>query len=273
MFKYPIYVLSFVTIFLSSQFEISYSDGKEKEIIRTGILPITDYSSLKDTVYTLKSYFIEVDISKQIGYLHSRTEPVKEFGVSTGNPKLSRSIETNDGIFVIQSMMKRWHSRQFDSTLMLNWMGFNYGIGFHALAGNSYYKYLGEKKSSHGCVRISKEDAVEIYSKIELGTPVLVHNGNNAVTIGFADSSDNFLEYSFNELTPILTDRYEKIYDGKYFLNTFEKILIDRNNVYHPGLPIGNSENIPSKQLILPESFQFVYSHQDGVKVNFSGIL
>ena len=153
---------------------------------------VTDYSYLRDTVYTLMPYFIEVDLSTQKGYLYSRTEPVKEFGLSSGTKRLEDGVDTKSGLYVIQAKLEKWYSRQFDSTLMLNWMGFNWGIGFHALQGRGYYRYLGKRKSSHGCVRISREMAEELYNKIEEGTPVLVHDGYSAVKFAFGIPEGSF---------------------------------------------------------------------------------
>ena len=42
-----------------------------------------NYSSLKDTLFTTGDYFIEVNLTKQIAYLHSRNDSIKSFGVST----------------------------------------------------------------------------------------------------------------------------------------------------------------------------------------------
>ncbi len=154
-----------------------------------------DYSSLRDTLFTTGDYFIEVNLETQMAFLHSRFDSTKTFGVSTGTAKLKDGIETKEGVFAIQFKVERWRSVQFDSTLMLHFMTFNWGVGFHALAGKSYYKYLGVKRSSHGCVRVSKEDAKDIYNKVEYGTPVIVHKGNPGVFIGFANENDPDLQY------------------------------------------------------------------------------
>lgn len=213
---------------------------------------VTDFSGLRDTLYTDKPYFIEVDLKTQMGYLHSRSDSTKPFGISSGTDRLFEGVNTKEGLFVIQSMMPQWHSRQFDSTLMLNWMGFNYGIGFHALLGNKYYKYLGVKPSSHGCVRVAREDAKEIYDKIELGTPVLVHSENNAVTVAFTNENENYELLEYNSLKEILEIRYNELYTGRYLLQRQNKLLIDRSNVNHPGIPIGDSKRISRRQLLLP---------------------
>jgi hypothetical protein len=42
------------------------------------------------------------------------------------------------------------------------------------------------------------------------------------------------------------------IYDGDYLVSSNEKILVDEKNIYSGGLPIGNSELIPSRQNLKP---------------------
>lgn len=214
-----------------------------------------DFSYLRDTLYTLQDYYIEINLKTQMGYLYSRNESVKEFGVSTGTRRLKDGVNTKEGLFIIQNKYPKLPSVQFDSTMMLNWMGFNWGIGFHALYGSSYYQYLGVKPSSHGCVRLSKEDAKEIYSKISVGTPVLIHSGNNVVKIAFANPNDDLKYYSFNNLKKMLPNRYYDLYTGKYFISGQEKLLIDKNNVDHAGLPIGDNSRVAKRQIIKPHHY------------------
>jgi hypothetical protein len=214
----------------------------------------TDFSYLRETVYTLKPYYIVVNFTTQKGYLYSRTEPVKEFGLSTGTENLEDGVETKPGLYVIQSKKEIWYSRQFDSTLMLNWMGFNWGIGFHALNGNGYYRYLGKKRSSHGCIRLTRAMAKELYNKIDEGTPVLVHNGYSAVTIKFGDPGDAYTYPTYSVMKYLLNKQLKEIYAGQYFVSYRPKLLIDFNNVYHQGLPIGDSRKIPKWQITPPIS-------------------
>lgn len=214
----------------------------------------SDFSYVRDTVYTLMHYFIEVDLSKQKGYLYSRTEPVREFGLSSGTNRLEEGVDTKTGLFVIQAKMKKWYSQQFDSTLMFNWMGFNWGIGFHSLQGSGYYKYLGERRSSHGCIRLSREMAQELYDKIEEGTPVLVHEGYSAVKIAFGNPEYSFTYLNFVNLEYQLDKEYHEMYAGKYFVSYNPRLLIDFNNVYQEGLPIGDSRKIIKYQITSPVS-------------------
>lgn len=229
--------------------------------IKPGTSPgsLEDFSWIRDTVYTLMPYFIEVDLSTQKGYLHSRTEPVKEFRLSSGTSKLEDGVDTKTGLFVIQSKMEKWFSRQFDSTLMLNWMGFNWGIGFHALQGTGYYRYLGKKKSSHGCVRLTHDMAKELFTKIDEGTPVLVHDGHSAVKVAFCDSSDAYAYLKLSDLKYQMKKRLKEIYGGKYFVSYNPRLVINFNNVGHEGLPIGDSRQI-LKQQIIPPVWKYISS-------------
>ena len=186
--------------------------------------------------------------------MYSRTEPVKVFGLSSGTKSLKDGVDTKTGLFVVQAKMEKWYSRQFDSTLMLNWMGFNWGIGFHSLQGRNYYRYLGKKKSSHGCVRISREMSQNLYDKIEEGTPVLVHDGHSAITIAFGKPENSFIYLNNVNLNYQLHKRYNELYAGKYFVSYNPKLLIDFNNVYEEGLPIGDSRQILREQITFPVS-------------------
>jgi len=212
------------------------------------------YSSLKDTLFTTGDYFIEVNLSTQMAFLHSRFDSIKTFGVSTGTARVKDGIETKEGVFAIQFKVERWHSVQFDSTLMIHFMTFNWGVGFHALTGKSYYKYLGVKRSSHGCVRVGKEDAKDIYNKVKYGTPVIVHKGNPAVFIGFAKLNDPDLQYlEYPDLKNVVSNRLEKLYKGEYLLKPNAKLLIDNKNVLHAGLPVGDGTKIERRQILKPD--------------------
>ncbi len=246
-------IFALIIILISND---AFADGKNNSsnVRDNSIYYKIDYNNLKDTLYTLGDYFVEINLTTQMAYLHSRYDSVKSFGVSTGTKRIKDGVETNEGIFAIQFKVERWHSIQFDSTLMLDFITFNWGIGFHALAGNSYYKYLGVKKSSHGCVRVSREVGRELYKKLKYGTPVIVHSGNPAVFIGFAERDDTDLVYpDYNELKNNLTHRINKLYKGQYFLSPNEKFLIDNKNVTHAGLPVGDGRKISKRQFLRPD--------------------
>jgi len=257
-----IYLLSFAVIsilFFNSAYLIENKEEIPVKDFRYKLNPLVkyDFKQLRDTVYTNKDHYIEVNLATQQATLYSRDGSEFQFPVSSGTKRVEKGMETNEGLFAIQWKAKKMHSAQFDSTLMLNWMGFNNGIGFHALQGKSYYKYLGKKNVSHGCVRVSREDAQFLFEKVEKGTPVLVHKGNSVLKIAFSSEGESYNQYSYSETYSLLKKRYQLIYDGDYLVSSNEKILIDEKNIYSGGLPIGNTELIPAKQNLKP-SFLWV---------------
>jgi hypothetical protein len=248
-------VLISILIFNSAYLNEHKVDISVKEF-KYSINPLAgyDFKQLRDTVYANKDYFIEVNLATQQATLYSRDGSKYNFPISSGTKRVEKGMETNEGLFAIQWKTKKQYSVQFDSTVMLNWMGFNNGIGFHALQGKSYYKYLGKKNVSHGCVRLSREDAQIVYEKVERGTPVLVHKGNSALKIAFTSEGESYNQYSYSETCNLLKKRYQLIYDGDYLISSNEKILIDEKNIYSGGLPIGNADLIPSRQNLKPTS-------------------
>ncbi|NWG29600.1 MAG: L,D-transpeptidase [Ignavibacteriaceae bacterium] len=244
-------ILFFNSAYLNEN-KINFSPGK----LNYAVNPFTnyDFKQLRDTVYTNKDHYIEVNLSTQHATLYSRDGSEFHFPISSGTKRVEKGMDTKEGLFAIQWKAKKQYSIQFDSTVMLNWIGFNNGIGFHALLGKSYYKYLGKKNVSHGCVRVSREDAQIVYEKVEKGTPVLVHKGNSAVKIAFTSEGESYNQYSYKDTYNLLKERYQKIYDGDYLISSNEKILVDENNIFSNGLPIGNSELIPARQNLKPST-------------------
>lgn len=198
---------------------------------------------VKDTLYTYSNYIIEVNLNEQIIYVHRKDGQIFKFSCSTGNPDLEKGISTPEGIFVIKNKAKKVYSTQFDSTLMLNWMGFNLNIGFHALQGKSYYKFLGKRVSSHGCIRVSHETSEFFFNYIPIGTPVIIHSGTSARIIEFAKEGELYKYVNSSELRKLSKENLKYLYNGLY-LNKHYKLLISNNNVTHRGLEIGDETQI-----------------------------
>lgn len=208
---------------------------------------------IRDTLFTLADHIIEIYLPEQKIYLHFRDGKVLEFLCSTGNPKLHKGVETPEGIFVIQNKARKIYSTQFDSTLMINWMGFNFNIGFHALKGKSYYKYLGQRVSSHGCVRISLETSKYFYDNISIGTPVIIHSGRSARVIAFADKNVSYLNVDKKTLKKLADENLKFIYSGMYLIKN-HKLIISEKNLGHSGLELGDETKI-GPQLPLFQNF------------------
>jgi hypothetical protein len=203
-----------------------------------------NYFIIRDTIYTLYDHIIEVYLPAQKGYLHFRDGRIFEFNLSTGDGRLHKGVETPEGIFVIQNKARKVYSRQFDSTLMLNWMGFNLNIGFHALLGRAYYKYLGKRVSSHGCIRLSREDSEYLYKLIEIGTPVFIHSGKSARVVAFAEKNNSYKFYDSKNLNRILNQNLNNLYAGLY-LHKRIPVVISHKNVSHKGIEHVREDLIP----------------------------
>ena len=248
--KYSISILSVIFLLLNG------SNFKEVETSTPTIhykinpLILTDFKNIRDTIYTMEDHIVEVNLSTHMGKVRYRNGELKEFPISGGTKNVVDGMETNEGLFVIQWKSRKQYSAQFDSTVLLYWMGFNNGIGFHALTSNGYYKYLGKKNVSHGCVRVSREDGEELYKILEKGTPVLVIKGNSAIEVAFGKLGEVYKYYSYPELKKKLSQNLHLLYNGKYLISKNYKLLIDEENVLATGLQIGSFDRIPTKQVI-----------------------
>ena len=92
------------------------------------------------------------------------------------------------GQFTVQAMQKNppWNVPQSEwagdlagqtipggdprNPLVARWIGFNGSVGFH---GTKSLGSLGSS-ASHGCVRMAPGDVIDLYERVEVGTPVLV---------------------------------------------------------------------------------------------------
>ncbi|MDP4114868.1 MAG: L,D-transpeptidase [Bacteroidota bacterium] len=202
---------------------------------------------IQDTIYTQRKTYLEIDLSKQIAYLHFTDKEDYTFKVSTGNPAIEKGVKTPIGLFVIQSKATFCRSKQFDNVPLLNWMGFNNGIGFHALETSSYYRSLGRRPSSHGCVRVSREDSKEVFKYVVKGTPVLIHDGIPGLVVKFASQNENYEKPDYNSLLSIIKNRSTYLKDSTIAKNSLPKIIIDDSNIQTEGVPIESYAALKSK--------------------------
>lgn len=139
------------------------------------------YSLFKEYDETFGGKYIEVDITNQRMYLYENGERVMATDCVTGTDNPSRRTIT--GIYSIYYMQRnRTLLGQPDedgnpsySSFVYYWMAFYGGYGLHDATwrsnfGGSIYKYSG----SHGCVNLPYSVAKELYSRVEVGTPVIV---------------------------------------------------------------------------------------------------
>jgi hypothetical protein len=109
---------------------------------------------------------------------------VTSYGVAVGEPR----YPTPMGRFSVQGMQKDppWNVPQSDwagdmagqtipggdprNPLVARWIGFNGSVGFH---GTKSLESLGHA-ASHGCVRMNPSDVIDLFERVQVGTPVLV---------------------------------------------------------------------------------------------------
>ena len=113
-----------------------------------------------------------------------RGDLVKTYTVAVG----SAEFPTPTGQFVVQSMQKNpaWNVPQSEwagdlagetipggdprNPLVARWIGFNGSVGFHGTASSGS---LGTA-ASHGCIRMAPADVIDLFQRVNTGTPVLV---------------------------------------------------------------------------------------------------
>ncbi|MEJ5244528.1 MAG: L,D-transpeptidase [Bacteroidota bacterium] len=210
--------------------EIALPD--EEELGKRHPIPLL-FSPVKDTIYVLGDEYIEICLKTQTAKLVQRNGNSFEYKISSGNPFISQGIETTTGIFTVQSKSPKAISKQFNNAELFWWVGFNGNIGFHGLAGNGYYNHLGVRSSSHGCVRISREDGKDLYEKVRVGTPVMVYKSEPARIFAFADFDDYVKSPSailLNDDASIrrfLSNRLDNLYQGKAHTKNKTRVFID----------------------------------------------
>jgi len=96
-----------------------------------------------------------------------RSEPV-----STG----TRGYDTPPGEYHVVNRAQKAYSQKYEAW-MLHWMGITSdgGYGMHGLEGSSYERLLG-RVASHGCIRLSRTYAEDLYGRIRIGLPVTIVN-------------------------------------------------------------------------------------------------
>ena len=229
----------------------------EKELTRFNVKnkDYLEYLPIKDTIYVLGDSYIELSLKSQTATLYLRNDSILSFKISSGTDRIKKGLKTPPGLFTVQSKSPMAVSKQFEDAELFNWIGFNGNIGFHGLKGNSYYWRLGSYPSSHGCVRISREDGKKLYDKVKIGTPVFVFEDEPAITLSFAEKNqyNPNLDYIFKQRSyyqnKIIKERLKNLYFGLALRNNVEKLFLDGTTSLKPGgYDIGLAEKIAKRQ-------------------------
>jgi len=110
-----------------------------------------------------------IDLSQQRLYAMNRHNQVlAEYKVSTGMV----GYATPPGSYQVVNKATYAYSEKYEAD-MYHWMGLTRSgeIGMHALKGRGYERRLG-RRASHGCIRLSREDARYLFSLVPIGLPV-----------------------------------------------------------------------------------------------------
>lgn len=242
-----------------------YSQSREDDKVSTNSMEepclfpnLRTKLNVLDTVYTNKNNFIEVRLDLQKVFLHKKNSVTDTFLCSTGTDVVQDGIKTKPGIFTVKNKLQILISKQFNDTKCLSWIGFNYGIGFHALESHGYYWSLGKRSSSHGCIRLSKEDAKKLFDEVTIGTPVIVHSANNARVVSFLPEHYSYdTTYTKKELLYTLRNRLSLLYKDQYFSQKNIVVVLNDKFITHDGIDIGDKSKVPLEQHIPVQSDGF----------------
>ncbi len=135
----------------------------------------TGYIKKKD-IGRISGKYVEVDISKQKLKIYKNDKKILETKVVTG-------LDTDPDRKTVRGCFKVYNKERNRTLVGENyrtpvnyWMPFYKAYGMHdaywrSEFGGKIYKSSG----SHGCVNLPKEIAPKVYKKINVGTPVLIH--------------------------------------------------------------------------------------------------
>lgn len=232
--------------------EINNNDNNAPKINFSALLAAEEFSkNLRDTVYTNDDMWLELRIDQQVLYVHYRNGNTKSYNVSTGNKNLSKGIESRPGLFAIFVKEEIHKSSQFNNAQMNYYMPYNMGIGFHGLPGSGYYGFLGKQPSSHGCIRMRNEDVKVLFRETKIGTIVLAHRGHTNRVVAFApEGFKNDAEYTKDDYIKMLAYNLGSIMEGKYFINSPKRFILDGTILPKSGVTVLSNEEIPEKQML-----------------------
>jgi|GEM_PF-561895 len=220
---------------------------------------VLSHMRLVDTVYTLDSVYLNVNLKRQIVTVQFRNGTYRTFRISSGNPNISEGIATPTGLFTVQNMVPMAISKQFNDARLHHWIGIQGGVGFHGLDGSGYYGYLGVRPSSHGCVRMSREEIAEMYKLVHPGAMILVHSENPGRVVAFAQPTDTmggrYIDSASVYNRTLGRERLQALMEGNYW-NSSEPPLVHRaGQRLRWGLSIGDVRKIPRQKPPKVESY------------------
>jgi lipoprotein-anchoring transpeptidase ErfK/SrfK len=119
--------------------------------------------------------------TQRIYECNANNEVLHEDKVSSGRS----GLETPAGDYTVQNKAPKAYSQKY-TAWMLQWMGLTAdgSYGMHGLEGSSYERHLGHQ-ASHGCVRLSRKYAKDLYPRVKVGMPVKIINDKDLKLAAF----------------------------------------------------------------------------------------
>ena len=137
--------------------------------------PVYEQTALVSGTDDIGDTYVELDYTNQHMYYYVDGELILESDIVSG--KLSNGNGSPDGIFKIVYKQRNATLVGEDYSSAVDYfMPFAYNVGIHDASwrssfGGTIYKNSG----SHGCINVPAEIAEELYSLIEVGTPVVAY--------------------------------------------------------------------------------------------------
>ncbi len=206
-----------------------------------------------DTVYTTDSVYLEINLTKQNVSVHRHDGSSRTFLISSGNPHIRDGMSTPEGLFTVQNMTPLALSRQFNNARLHHWVGVQGGIGFHGLDGSGYYGYLGVRPSSHGCLRMSRDEIKQMYAMVHPGALIMVHYGDPARVVAFTTPDDTvgatIIDSAAVYNRKLGSERLTMLYEGEYWSAPVPRLVHLAGQRVRWGMEIGRGNKIPKQKL------------------------
>ena len=120
----------------------------------------------KNAVKNQVEYTILIEVDDKRLYLFEDGELIKDYPIASGTQSMPSPI----GTWEITNKGK-W-GKGFGGY----WMGLNVTWGTYGIHGTTREDSIG-KAASHGCIRMYRKDAKELYNTVPIGTVVIIRNG------------------------------------------------------------------------------------------------
>ena len=137
-----------------------------------------------DKIFDAQPVAVTVSRSERKARVFRRGAFVKSYTVAVGTAEYPTPV----GEYVVQTMQNNpnWNVPKSEwagslagqvipggdprNPLVARWIGFNGSVGFHGTASAGS---LGSA-ASHGCIRMAPPDVIDLFKRVDVGTPILV---------------------------------------------------------------------------------------------------